>query len=79
MIQHSVQTTLSRIATEIMRDNVESIAICCLTKDSQILSIYDMDEGASVFELIGAVSVLAQRIAIGGVEMPELFDDEDED
>ena len=79
MIKQGVQNTLSMCATDIMRDKVESVCICYKRSDGKVISIYDMDSSANAFEFVGAVNILAQRIAIGCVDMPELGLDDDED
>ena len=80
MINQAVQQALSQCATDIMRDNIESVALVYVTKQGNVHSIYDIDKEANAFEFVGAVNILSQRVAIGTVMMPELgLDDDDEE
>lgn len=62
MINNSVQKTLSKLATEIMRDNVESVGVFYLTKDGTVHSMFDKEEDGNAFALIGASKVMTDRI-----------------
>ena len=62
MINNSVQRVLSKLATEIMRDNVESVSLCYIAKDGTVYSIYDKTEDGNAFSMIGASKVMTDRI-----------------
>lgn len=78
MNKTKAQETLSLIASELLRDNIESLAICAVSKKGSVLSYYDIDDIGSAFELVGVAKVLTDRIMIATIDIPELGIDDEE-
>lgn len=74
MINQSVQQALSKVATEIMRDNVESISLCYITTDGLVHSIFDKTDEGNAFAMVGAQKVITDRMVYAFFEC-----DDDED
>lgn len=77
MINNNIFKTLTAASSDIMRDNVESIAVVYITKDGDVKTAYDKKGEASALDLLGGVEFLKTRIVHGYFTIPELGVDDD--
>ena len=74
-----IYKALSKASQDVMLNKVEHIVISWTTSDGEVHTVYDKKDEASFVEMLGGLEILKARVLHGYANIPELFNEGDDD